>query len=45
MLKVMIDYPNLEEEKKIIRQNIAPEPVQVKPVVGISDIMAAKKVV
>ncbi len=45
MLKVMIDYPNLEEEKKIIRQNIAPEPVQVKPVVGIQDIMAAKKVV
>ena len=45
MFKVMIDYPNLEEEKKIIRQNIAPEPVQVKPVVGISDIMAAKKVV
>lgn len=45
MLKVMIDYPNLEEEKKIIRQNIAPEPVKVKPVVGISEIDAAKKVV
>ena len=45
MLKVVIDYPNLEEEKKIIRQNIAPEPVKIKPVVGIGEIDAAKKVV
>lgn len=45
MLKVIIDYPNIDEEKKIIRQNIAPEPVKVKPVVGVKEIDAAKKVV
>ncbi|MCQ2077155.1 MAG: MoxR family ATPase [Bacteroidaceae bacterium] len=45
MLKVMIDYPTLEEEKKIIRQNIVPEPIQVKPVVSVAEITAAKKVV
>jgi len=45
MLKVVIDYPNLDEEKKIIRQNIAPEPVKVLPVVGVKEIDEAKKVV
>ncbi|MBQ0142726.1 MAG: MoxR family ATPase [Prevotellaceae bacterium] len=45
MLKVMIDYPTLEEEKKIIRQNIVPEPIQVKSVVSVAEITAAKKVV
>ena len=31
MLKVIIDYPKLEEEKKIIRQNINGERTEVRP--------------
>ena len=31
MLKVIIDYPKLEEEKKIIRQNITGEKIEVRP--------------
>ncbi len=45
MLKVIIDYPKLEEEKKIIRQNISAEKVEVKPVMSTVDIEAARKVV
>jgi len=45
MLKVVIDYPKLEEEKKIIRQNIAPEPIEIKPIMSAGDIEAARKVV
>ena len=32
MLKVVIDYPKLEEEKLIIRQNINGERLNVKPI-------------
>ena len=32
MLKVIIDYPKLEEEKKIIRQNISGEKIEVRPI-------------
>ena len=32
MLKVVIDYPTLEEEKKIIRENIAEGLPKVTPV-------------
>jgi MoxR-like ATPase len=46
MLKVVIGYPNKEEEKRIIRANIAPQgmlkPVQV---VTPEDIVRARKVV
>ncbi len=45
MLKVVIDYPKLEEEKKIIRQNIAAEKVEIKPIMTTADIEAARKVV
>ncbi len=45
MLKVVIDYPKIEEEKKIIRQNISPDPVVVKPIVGTDEVAAARKVV
>ncbi len=45
MLKVVIDYPKLEEEKKIIRQNISAEKVEVKPIMTTADIEAARKVV
>lgn len=45
MLKVIIDYPKLEEEKRIIRQNIAGEKVHVKPIMGTDEIIKAREVV
>lgn len=45
MLKVIIDYPKLEEEKKIIRQNISGEKVEVRPILKSNDIVEARKVV
>ena len=45
MLKVVIDYPKLDEEKKIIRQNISGEEIKIKPIMGTADIEAARKVV
>ncbi len=45
MLKVIIDYPSLEEEKKIIRENISGKDFDVKPVVEAADIIRAREVV
>ncbi len=45
MLKVVIDYPRLEEEKKIIRMNISGQSFDVNPIVRAEDIMTAQKVV
>lgn len=45
MMKVVIDYPKLEEEKKIIRQNISGEKIEVKPIMKADEILAARKVV
>lgn len=46
MLKVVIDYPKLEEEKKIIRQNIAGgEKSKVKPIMSTKEIEDARAVV
>ena len=46
MLKVVIDYPSIEEEKKIIRENISGEGLpQVKPVTTVDEILRARKVV
>ena len=45
MLKVVIDYPKLEEEKLIIRQNISGEEQVVKPIMSAQEIMEARKVV
>ena len=45
MLKVIIDYPKLEEEKKIIRQNISGEKIEVRPILKAEEIMEARKVV
>lgn len=45
MLKVVISYPNKDEERKVIRQNIF-EPVTIdQPVVSVKDILEARKVV
>ncbi|EKU92529.1 AAA family ATPase [Bacteroides oleiciplenus] len=45
MLKVVIDYPKMEEEKLIIRQNINGEKFNVKPILKAEEIMEARKVV
>ena len=45
MMKVVIDYPKIEEEKKIIRQNIAREQVEVRPIMKASDIEDARAIV
>ena len=45
MLKVVIDYPKLEEEKLIIRQQIKGENQAVKPIMGTEDIIKAREVV
>ncbi|RXI22799.1 MAG: ATPase, partial [Candidatus Amulumruptor caecigallinarius] len=45
MLKVVIDYPKLEEEKLIIRQNINGDKFEVKPIWKADEIIEARKVV
>ena len=45
MLKVIIGYPELSEEKRIIRQNITGEKIEVKPLLKPEDIVEARKVV
>ncbi|MDD5825682.1 MAG: MoxR family ATPase [Prevotellaceae bacterium] len=45
MLKVIIDYPTLEEEKRIIRENIAGKMPEVRPVTSANEIIKAREVV
>lgn len=45
MLKVIIDYPTLEEEKKIMRENLVGSLPQVLPVTTSEEIMRAREVV
>ena len=45
MLKAVIDYPKIDEEKKIIHQQIHHEIGSVKPVMTTADIREARKVV
>ncbi len=45
MLKVVINYPKKDEEKLIIRQNIAKEQPRVAPILSPQDIVAARDVV
>ncbi|MDR1678998.1 MAG: AAA family ATPase [Prevotellaceae bacterium] len=45
MLKVVISYPKKEEEKLIMRQNMAEAQADIKPVLHPKDIIAARKVV
>ena len=44
MLKVVIDYPKIEEEKMIIRQNINGDKFNVKPILKAQEIIEARKV-
>ena len=45
MLKVVIDYPKLEEEMRIIRQNINGEKQHVRPIMKADEIIKAREVV
>jgi len=45
MMKVVIDYPTLDEEKKIIRENIQGALPTVTPVTTADDILRARSVV
>ena len=45
MLKVVIDYPKMEEEKMIIRKNINGDKFNVKPILKAQEIIEARKVV
>ena len=45
LLKVVIGYPNKEEEKSIIRQNIKSELVPITPVIEPSEIVSVQKIV
>lgn len=45
MLKVKIDYPKMEEERLIIRQNLSNQPVEVNKVASPEQIVKARKTV
>ena len=45
MLKVIIGYPELAEEKRIIRQNISGEKIKVQPLLKPEEIIEARKIV
>ncbi|MBP1615550.1 MAG: ravA 2 [Bacteroidetes bacterium] len=45
MLKVVIDYPKMEEEKLIIRQNIGENKIEVKAILKAEEVLEARKVV
>ena len=45
MLKLVVSYPRLEEERLIIRQNIGPKPEPNKPILKASEIIEARNVV
>ena len=45
LMKVLIGYPSKNEEGDIIKMNIAPDPVEVRPMVTPADIIDTRKVV
>ncbi len=45
MLKVVIDYPKIEDEQLIMRQNLSGGYTAVNPVVSVEEILRARKVV
>ncbi|MBE6312984.1 MAG: AAA family ATPase [Bacteroidales bacterium] len=45
MLKVMINYPKMEEEKLIIRQNISGNKQEIRPMVSTQEIIEARNIV
>lgn len=45
MLKVIIDYPTIEDEKLIISENLQSSMPTVSPIVSLNDIISARKIV
>lgn len=45
MMKVIVSYPKLEEERLIIRQNIGAKPAPIAPVLKPQEILDAREVV
>lgn len=45
LLKVVIGYPTREDEKLIIRQNIAPVKTEIRPIIRPEEVLEAQKVV
>jgi MoxR-like ATPase len=45
MMKVLIDYPSMDEEKLIIRENLAKEFPKTSPVLKPADIISARDIV
>lgn len=45
MLKVVITYPEREEERSIIRQQVAGGAAPLKPVIKLKDVLSARQVV
>lgn len=45
MLKTVIDYPKMEEERMVIRQNLSGEKVTVNPVITLEQISRAQQIV
>ena len=45
MLKAVIDYPTLEEERMVVDNHIKGKSQEVKPMIGVKDIVEARDVV
>lgn len=45
MLKVVVSYPSLDDEKKIIRQKLSEQQHEVRPVISLDQIDKAREVV
>ena len=45
MLKVVLDYPTLDEEKLVVRMNLQGNAPVIHPVIGTKEILEARKVV
>ncbi len=45
MLKTVIDYPKMDDEKLIMRQNLSGSFAQINPVVSLDQILSARKLV
>lgn len=45
MMKVVINYPNREEEKEILRTQIAAKKTSITPIISIKDVLRAREIV
>ncbi len=45
MMKVVVNYPNKEDEKAIIRQNISTNNIRINPIIKTEDIVKAREAV